>query len=99
MTPTAQARQEQILNALNMTGARLRSMFATILQASQHAAQGVQVEADLRIVCVDISQVHDWLQSQLAEALSDTPLASAEGNAEIIAMGIPEPVDVRQLPH
>jgi hypothetical protein len=94
LTSTEKARQQQLLNAAHMTGARLRSMFATILQASERAAQGVQVESDLRIVCLDISQMHDWLQDQIVEAASETPLASAEGAAEIIARGISAPASI-----
>lgn len=99
MTPTEQARQEQLLNALNMVGARLRSMFATVLQASERAGRGLQVESDLRIVCLDISTIHNWIQDQLAEAMSETPLASAEGAVEIVALGIPEPAEPKQLKH
>ena len=99
MSPTEQARQDQLLNAINMAGARLRSMFAAVLQASQRAAQGFQVEADLRIVGADISSTHDWLQDQLTEAMSDTPLASTEGVEEIIARGIPEPADLVAIKH
>ncbi|KVQ82433.1 hypothetical protein WK07_09970 [Burkholderia multivorans] len=99
MSPIERARQDQLLNAINMASARLRSMFATVLQASQRAAQGFQVEADLRIVGADISAIHDWLQDQLTEAMSDTPLASTAGSEEIIARGIPEPVEMVTVKH
>lgn len=94
VAPLEQVRRDQLVNAIHMADARLRSMFATVLQASQRAAQGAQVEADLRIVCCDISQIHDWLGAQLAEAMSEAPLASVGSATEVIARGIPESAEL-----
>jgi predicted aminopeptidase len=99
MQTTEQAREQQLLNIIDMAGARLRSMFATIVQSAERAAAGHQVEADLRLIGADIVQIHDWMGGQLSEAMSDAPLASAVGAAQIIAMGIPEPVEVPRVKH
>ncbi|SAL19382.1 hypothetical protein AWB71_00932 [Caballeronia peredens] len=99
MQTIEEARQQQLVNIVEMAGARLRSMFATIVQSSERAAAGHQVEADLRIVGADIVQIHDWMSHQLAEAMSDTPLESASGAALIVAMGIPEPIEISHVKH